>query len=462
MAFFKGKPLRGPWKPGLGGRYGAWMALVEWHQGQGFVAERLADFWRRSETDYEARERALAQEIALGVVRQGLLLDAQIRRLCPKKPDPALAILLKTALYQLFWMPSLGNHAAVDTAVELAKKIFGPHLVGFVNAVLRKASLEALWLPEGNRTRDLALRYSHPEWMVRRWIAARGSGPTVERLRSGTEVPPQWVRRHPGRMSAQALQSSAWAEPDTLFAERYVRVQSSLREVLEDPNFAVGAISIQDPASWCMVRLLLGDLLGEGMSTGHEAPLRIMDLCAAPGGKSALILEDLPESFVVSAELKENRAQKLWDLRVRGGHPVHPVVQDALAPAFVPRSFDRILVDAPCSNLGVLGRRPEARYQALEDLQVQAQIQLKILSAAAELLGPNGVLVYGTCSPEPEETHEIVKSFLAAHPEFYLEDAQGFLGLALLESEVRDGMLELWPKPGHWDGFFGARLRRRL
>ena len=208
-------------------------------------------------------------------------------------------------------------------------------------------------------------------------------------------------------------------------------------------------MSVQDPAGWLLVRLL--DLPEGG------AGARVLDLCAAPGGKSSLILSEWPQAWTVASDLGQVRMSQLQDLEDRQGIHVSKVVADGRKPPFVAGQFTHVLVDAPCSNLGTVRRRPEALWKAdLAGIKRNAKLQRELLEGAAALLAPGGVLVYGTCSPEPEETLEVVDGFLADHLDWGLENARNFLA----SRYTFDRCLRIIPAPGSLDGFFGARLVR--
>lgn len=428
-------------KAGLNPRRAAAEVLYDWEQGKGFLGELLAA--KRNLTE---GERALAMDLCMGVCRQKLLIDEQIKRLSPKAPQPLLRQILRVGIYQLAFMKDeIPAYSAVDTAVEVASVLVSRAVRGFTNAILRRLDREGLWLPTGNSNKDWSIRYSHPIWLVAKWRKELGDALCLERLESGLELPPFWIRRNPAKISTQDWRALELHQEEHW--ERFGRTHLPLRQVLQSDAFRQGQISLQDPSSWLMTRLL-------GLDPARES--LVLDACAAPGGKSALILEEFPHSRLISCDLKAHRLQRMEDLGRR--LDLHPqlICQDGLKPALRERSFDAILLDAPCSNLGVLGRRPEARWGVeVQELQAQAQLQAKLLRSIAPLLRVGGTLVYGTCSPESEETFQVIQDFLAENPQFEL---------APLPAEIPEqyrlcGCMRVIPARGGFDGFFGAALR---
>jgi 16S rRNA (cytosine967-C5)-methyltransferase len=404
----------------------------------------------------------------------------------------SLRQILRLGVLQLVLFDQIPAHAAVDTSVEMARRKFGKPLGGFVNALLKNVARQGLQWPKGNDAKALALATSHPEWLVKRWWQALGPHAAARALMRSNQEAPVWLRINPlktTREEAIAALHAAGLTAETggsgggtgdprgggevdpagreldAIAPLFLRLKGGSDDVLRMRLFAVGGLSFQDPAALAVAHLL-------DWQAGH----RTLDLCAAPGGKAALLFamaaargESLAQARIVCGDLSGKRLLALRDVRDRLGHAgpqgaLWPVAQDALRPALkgpavkgsiLEGGFDRILADVPCSNLGVIGRRPEARWRLQEsDLKVHGARQLAMLKQAADLLAPGGRMVYATCSPEPEETSEVIGSFLAARPDFALADA----GALLPSAWVRRGCLHLYPGETDYDGFFGATL----
>jgi 16S rRNA (cytosine967-C5)-methyltransferase len=408
-------------------------------------------------------DQALARALSLGILRHRSWLDWHLDRLAPKGiSHPGLRWVLRLGAYQILVMDHIPVHAAVDTSVEIARRKFGKPLAGFANALLKNLSRQgAQSLPEDS-PENVAIVTSHPLWLVKRWWRTLGPEAATAALKHSNQEAPAYLRVNPLRNSREEvlemLRGQQWdAEPDAL-APLFLKLKGQTEGVLRSELFKLGKVSFQDPAASFVATLLQ-------WQPGQSA----VDLCSAPGGKAALLLEmaaaaghSLKGAGIVCADLSGRRLKSLRDVQQRLGHvgkagSVWPVAQDGLHPA-LKGPFDRILADVPCSNLGVIGRRPEARWRLQEkELADHGRRQFALLESAARLLAPNGRLVYATCSPEPEETRDVIARFLKAHPDFHLVDAARLLPAQV----VRAGCLHLYPGETDYDGFFGAALERK-
>jgi 16S rRNA (cytosine967-C5)-methyltransferase len=448
---------------GIESRRAAWSVLLE----QEATGAFLKDLFPAGLRDLREDDAGLARAICFGVLRHRRLLDYNLDAHAPRGIKGAKArMLLRIGAYQLLHLSGVPDFAAVNTAVEIAKHDIGRPESGFINAVLKAVARDGLRLPPGNDFKSLAVRHSHPEWLVRRWGKVLKTGALEAALRRNNEEAPQWVRANPRRADPalfpaglpEALRADGVvleAHPD---AAPYFRIVEGTGAAIRSAAFAEGKFSFQDPVAFWVVSLL-----------DWHPGLSLFDACSAPGGKAALALERavsrgerVEGARIVCGDASLARLRRIGDARGRLGHTeLLPVCLDVAHPPFgapVPRAgFDRILIDAPCSNLGVLRRRPEARWNwTPEKITALAGRQRGILEGAAALLKPGGRLVYATCSAEAEETVDVVGAFLAAHPEFRLEDAGGTVPGAL----CRDGCLRVWPGETDYDGFFAAALTR--
>jgi len=370
-------------------------------------------------------------------------------------PAPIRAA-LRLGAFQMLFLTRVPGSAAVDESVELAKAYGHPGTAGIVNAVLRRlAKGERAPLPDPGTdlAGNLSILHSHPRWLTERWLSRYGAEEAARLLAADNTEPSVSVRANAHRIRPNALAAALKAEgheavpgpnggPILLVGRGYVASRS--------PLFREGALSLQDEAESAVV-LILDPKPGEV----------VLDLCAAPGGKSSQIAERVaPGGRVVAAERHPSRARALREnllhrLRLPG---VSIVCGDGRNPPFV-RPFDRVLVDAPCTGLGVLRRRADARWRKEErSLPEMAELQGALLHAAAGLTRSGGVLVYSVCSLEPEETDEVVAMFLRAHSEFISEDARPLLPAGFRADEP---VLRAFPHRHGTDGVFAARLRRR-
>ena len=397
-------------------------------------------------------ERGLAHELAAGVLRHRTRLDAAIAPHLDRGPDRIrddLLDILRLGAYQLLYLDRVPRHAAVDTAVSLGRRIAGARVGGFINAVLRKisetGSEERVASSEegGEETVTsslLAIRYSHPEWLVKRWIARFGGEETEHLLQANNARPPLVIQ--PARWNTETLiasfeqQGISW-RPAPFDAGLVVEG----RRPQELPGFSAGSCFVQDPAQALVVRFF----------ARPGGPL--YDACAAPGGKAIAFSAG---GFVAAADLRPARARRLRENLLRAGHqPAAVLVADAGSPAV--RPVPSVLLDAPCLGTGTFSRHPDARWrvtpEALAALAAEAGLLLRTLAA---VVAPGGLLFFATCSLEPEENEVQISAFLAEEPRFRREVSTSVPPELLTPA----GDLMLLPHRHGTDGAYAARLRR--
>ncbi len=401
-------------------------ALLRWRRGREFADRIVGETFARS--GLGSADRAFALELFYGVLRNLTLLDFWIARLRPDPVDDGTRDLLRLGLYQLMLIETAA-HAAVFETVELAR----PRVRSLVNAVLRRALREKATLTSAAAGQALAVRFSTPEFLVEKWSHQFDAADLAELCRWNNQPAPVYAR-------INQLKTSVGE-----FLQRYP--ESALVEgrrnfvILRDPGaaLAAGDCYIQDPST-ALACEMLQPVPGE----------MVLDACAAPGGKAAYLAEMMQnEGTIIAADQDETRLQRLRDNFDRLGVANARTVrcdwtdEDSIrAAAFEKNSFDRILLDAPCTNTGVMRRRVDVRWRlGPPDFKRMPRQQLAILHAVAPLLRPGGSLVYSTCSLEPEENEEVIATFLRAQPEFRLTDSERSL-------PFRDG----------FDGAFAARL----
>lgn len=442
---------------GYEARRAAWLILLE----QEATGAFLKDLFPAGLRDLREDDASLARAICFGVLRSRRLLDFNLDAQAPRGIKGAkLRMALRVGAHQLLFLSGIPAFAAVNTAVELVKTEVGRAESGFANALLKAVARDGLRDPVGNDFKTLAVRHSHPEWLVRRWGRELKPPALVAALRRNNEEAPLWVRANPRRGRPGDLPLRLRDDGVVLEAHAglplFFRVASGAPAALRSRAFAEGLFSFQDPVSAWVVSLL-----------AWRPGLTFLDACSAPGGKSALALErawqdegeSAPEASrarLVCGDASVARLRRLDDARARLGHEgLMPVSLDLARPPFRGGAFDRVLVDAPCSNLGVLRRRPEARWNwTPEKITALAARQRALLEGAAEVVKPGGRLVYATCSAEGEETVEVVRAFLAARPDFKIAPAGDLVPASL----CREGFLRVWPGETDYDGFFAAAL----
>lgn len=408
-------------------------------------------------------DRNLATELVYGVLRWQDRLDDVINR-CSDHPQRRIMSqireILRLGMYQILLLDRIPDHAAVDQAVTQTQERFGSRAAAFVNAILRRAlrDRESVDPPPVEDAESLARYYSHPQWLVTRWFDELGPDRTRRVLIENNARPPLVARVNRLKSTAEeltAMWKAAGVEvepvpflPDALF------VLTPGRPVHALPGYEQGLFVVQDPASQ-MVAPLLGVQPGD----------RVLDACAAPGGKTshlAALGSNTLEIVAVDrdpARLEEAK-KNLERLAVRG---VAFARGDASDLEFIEKlgTFDRVLVDAPCTNLGVLRRNPEARYRArCEDPAEFARIQLGMLAAVARIVKPGGTLVYSVCTVSREETRQVIEDFMNAHDDYVLLPIEP--RKLPLPGLATGAFFSTFPPPGGIlvDGFFAARFGR--
>ena len=392
------------------------------------------------------RDAALAARITYTVLQNRMLLDYHIKNLC-KNPDlePVVLDILRIGACQILLLDRIPVSAAVNSAVELAKKHHRARAAGLINAVLRNLdrSRERLSEPE-----DLSLRFSHPQWLVERCVALLGREEAIRFLAANNAPVPTTIQRNPllccREQLLEELGDTHW-EPHPWLEDCYeVSGTGNLEQM---PSFQKGHFFVQDAAA-ALVSLVAGCRPG----------MTVLDVCAAPGGKSfsaAIAMEN--RGTVLSRDIHPHKLKLIEASAKRLGITC---IQTGLADArrvdeARERAADVVICDVPCSGLGVIRKKPDIRYKDPAELTGLPPVQKQILSAAAEAVKPGGCLVYSTCTILPEENRQVVDGFLAENHRFTLEPFS-------LPSPVGDtgGDLTLWPQRHQTDGFYICKLRR--
>ena len=402
------------------------------------------------------REAALAARLAYGVLQNRALLDYYLDCFCAQpfqKLEPFVRDVLRLGGYQILFMDRVPDSAAVDQAVEMVKRRKRQRASGMVNAVLRRLSREKDHLPalpEGAARERLALRYSHPAWLAGRLLDLLGEEEAEAFLRLDNESVPTAIQRNPLRCTPEELASSLEAAGARLTPHPWLPDCWSMSgggdlEALE--AFRKGFFQVQDPAAKAAV-----------LAAGPKPGDRVLDACAAPGGKTfaaAMAMEDQGE--VVACDIHPHKLALIEKGAARLGLACVSAVQ---ADGRVNReewngSFDLVLCDVPCSGLGIIRKKPDIRYKDPAALAGLPAVQRAILDNAARYVRPGGTLLYATCTILPEENEGVTDGFLSGHPEF--EKAPFVLAGLGLET---DGSVALWPQRQGTDGFYICKMRK--
>lgn len=390
-------------------------------------------------------DRALCQEIVYGICRWEKTLDWLIARKTEGREQKRdLAILLRLGLYQMFWLDRVPNHAAVHETVEIAKKIGFTPQSGFINAILRGYTREqdaTKKVLQGLKKTEPAIGHSHPNWLYEKWKTRWGAENAAALMEWNNTPPKTFARINTLKTNFGSLKQLWEIEGVKFSARKFDWVEENIVFELEShpplatlKSFQKGLFYVQDPSTLLSVHEL-------NVKPGHS----VLDLCAAPGGKTTYIAQLMQnQGKIMAQDVDEERLALIRENYIRLGLTS---VDISLAPNQIIEKpsvrFDRILVDAPCSNTGVMRRRVDLRWRIQpEEIARLRQEQLDLLRRAAPRLKPNGILVYSTCSLESEENQEVVEQFLKEHAQFKLENER-----------------ELKPFADKVDGAFVAKMK---
>ncbi|MBC2025691.1 16S rRNA (cytosine(967)-C(5))-methyltransferase RsmB [Listeria booriae] len=407
-------------------------------------------------SDLNPMDRALLTELVYGTTQRRITLDFYLAPFLKKTPENWVLNLLRLSVYQLTFLDKVPEHAILHEAGEIARDRGHEGVTKFVNGVLRNVIRKGVPKIEDitDETMRIAVETSLPTWLAKRWIAQFGAEKTREIGLSFMEAPSQSVRVNENKVTVAELQAELSAqgietEQNSYIPEALMMEKGSIAETQAYHN---GRCTIQDESSMLVAHALQ-----------LEDGLRILDACSAPGGKTTHIGEKMHNTGeIIALDIHPhktklvNKAAKRLDLT-----NITTEVLDArkATEQFETASFDRVLVDAPCSGFGVLRRKPDIKYSKTEaDVVNLARIQEAILAEVSTLLKENGILVYSTCTIDQQENRGVVEAFLQTHPEFQLERVQL---PEKMQAYVKADYLELVPTDIGSDGFFIASFRKK-
>ncbi|MDF2628896.1 MAG: hypothetical protein K0R39_2727 [Symbiobacteriaceae bacterium] len=414
----------------------------------------------------EGRDRALATEIVYGVTRRRGTVDwaiAQVATRPMEQIDPYIRNILRSAVYQILYMERIPHSAAVDEAVNLARQYGHEGVAKFVNGVLRNFLRKLPTLPWPDPADDpvvaLAIKHSHPEWLVEAWSGQFGADDAVKLMEASNRIPPLTIRvntlKTTREEAANALeQEGVKTEPTPHSPQGLIIHELTSSSHLDKlKSMKAGLFAVQDESSMLVAPVV-----------APQPGQTVIDVAAAPGGKTTHLAELMKnEGKIIAIDLHEHKIDLVEQNAKRLGIAIiEGVCMDArdIGKAMAGRA-DAVLCDVPCSGLGTLARRPDARWRKTpEDVEQLVPIQRAILESASLAVKPGGTLVYSTCTIEPRENQEMVAAFLEANPDFYFDDIRPYLP-PTLAPDAQDGWIQLLPHIHGTDGFFMARLRRK-
>lgn len=401
------------------------------------------------------RDRAFARELVFGVLRFRRSLDYALESFYRRplaRLQPELRTALRLGLYQVRYLDRVPARAAVSEAVSLAVAARGHRAGAVVNAVLRSYLRADHPWPHPGSDPDLYLRVglSHPDWLVDRAVARLGPEAARRALEANNRSPQSFLRVAGGSdpdATRRSLEEDGVETTPSPLAPRCLRVLRG--NPTASRAYGEGAVHPQDAGSQ-----LIGWLLPDGG--------RVVELAAAPGGKATILAERWAPRPVLAADLRPARVRLLTETADRlGAANLIPLAAHAGSPPFLPGTFDRVLLDAPCSGLGTLARNPDLKWNSFpKRLRSLARKQRFLAASAARLVAPGGYLLYSVCSLEPEETEEVIASLREAAPEFHPADLRAPLPPQLHPLLDDSGALRLPPGLHDTDGYYAALLRR--
>lgn len=409
----------------------------------------------------DPRDVGLLTEIVYGTIQRRDTLDFYLQSFVKKGVDSLqdwVKVLLRLSIYQIVYLDRVPERAVVHEAVTIAKKLGHKGISGMVNGVLRS------FLREGtpsldtvdNELEKIALATSFPMWIVKRWADQYGVEITKAMCESSLVPPSVTVRVN--RVKVTVDEALVLLQQDGLEVKRGDLSEDAIviqkGNVFQTSVYRDGLVTAQDESSMLV-----------GRAVGAEVGMKVIDACAAPGGKSTHIAEQMKDQgTVLSFDLHEHKVKLIREQASRLGlNSIKTEARDArkLKEHFGDQLFDRVLVDAPCSGFGVIRRKPDIKWsKALKDIEAIQTIQLDILKTAGTLVTSGGKLVYSTCTVDKDENEKVVHAFLKEHPEFELDKtlAERLPEKARNSERYQNGMITILPQDFETDGFFIASL----
>lgn len=408
-------------------------------------------------------DKAFITEMVYGTLKWRLTIDYIIQKFSSiklKKLSPWILNIIRMGIYQLVFTDRIPESAACNESVRLAKRYGHSASSRYVNAVLRnvaRSNKEFEYPDKSDIVNYLSVKYSHPEWMVRQWVERFGEEFTEGLLKSNNEIPPFSARVNTCKTSVEEFIEELSSQGFDVRKGRYVEeavIIDNPSSVLKSEAFNKGLFQVQDESSMLVAKVL-----------DPKPSEFIIDVCGAPGGKSTHIAQIMGNrGTVLSRDVHKHKIKLIEEAKERLGLNIikTEVFDAAVFDDKIEKKADRVLVDAPCSGLGIIKRKPDIKWSRdSEDKSEIIKLQEKILETSSRYVKPDGVLVYSTCTIEREENEDIVRKFTDKNKEFILEDISSYLPSELVKDSAKDGYVQLYPNIDGIDGFFIARMKRR-
>lgn len=405
----------------------------------------------------DVKDRGLLTEITYGTLQHKLTLDYYLEPFIKGKVDLWVSWLLRLSLYQMEYLTRIPAHAAVNEAVEIAKRRGHKGIASMVNGILRSILRQGVPTVEDikNPVERLSVETSHPQWLVERWVESYGFDETAAMLHENNIPPVQTVRVNMTRATVEEVLASL--EKEGVKAKQSDMMPECIHltngTAARTKAFKEGLITIQDESSMMPANVL-----------DPKPGMKVLDMCAAPGGKTTHMAERMEnDGSILAMDLHPHKLDLIDENTARLGLDIvqtAPVDGRKAADFLAKESYDAVLVDAPCSGLGVMRRKPDIKYtKREEDLESLQAIQLAILANAVQVLKPGGRLVYSTCTVDKRENEGTVEAFISTHPEMEREEITNLPEKLL--AKQNNGMLQVFPQDFGSDGFFVAAFRKK-
>lgn len=441
-----------------GARYTAVKLLSRYERSDSYIDKLLA--YELSNAELSPQDKGLLTEVVNGVIRWKLKLDWILTGFYHGDYQKCLNIVknaMRVALYQILFLNRIPVPAAINESVEIVKKIQGIKTAAIVNGVLRNISrnIENVRYPE--KSDDViyyfSIIYSHPKWMIKRWIDRLGENQTEKLLFTNNRRPYTNIRINTLKSNfdfvIDYLKESGIEYYVSHYMKHSILLKTPRKDIAHTELFTDGMITIQDTSATLAASL-----------TAPKPGDTVVDLCSAPGGKSFYIAELLQnQGKVYAIEKYPSKLRFIEEGSERLGITCIESVTDDARTVTLPEQADIVFADVPCSGMGTLSKKPDIKWKREpEDIILLVKLQRDILENAATLVKPGGVLVYSTCTIEPEENSENIMWFLQNHPEFEIDPAENYLPMDLCS----DGFMQTYPHIQNMDGAFAARLVKKM
>ncbi|MCF6466430.1 16S rRNA (cytosine(967)-C(5))-methyltransferase RsmB [Clostridium sp. Cult2] len=413
--------------------------------------------------EVDIKDQNLIREIVYGVIENLMYLDHVISKLSKiriTKIQPAIMEILRMGVYQMAFMDKIPDRAAINEAVNLSKRHGHKGVSGFVNGVLRNFSRnkeELMKVDEKDKLDYLSIKYSHPKWMVKRWVEEYGYEFTENICKTNNLKPKLNIRANRLKTSREklirALSNYGFITSETKYAKDGIIVHNPTR-ITEIEEFKLGHFIIQDESSMLVAQI----------ANPKENSL-VLDLCSAPGGKSTYMAELMGnKGRIISRDIYEHKLNLVKENSIRLGIDIiETEIFDALKfDESLVGKVDYCILDAPCSGLGIIRRRPDIKWNRREeDINGLRKIQKNILDNAKQYVKPGGIIIYSTCTIGKEENLDIINGFLNGNSEFSLSGFDNLLDSTEKIETGNNGYIQLFPHIHGIDGFFIARIQKK-